>query len=114
MTAPALDPFGVLMSGATSVKTGQVFNLSDGVLEGGTEVQLLSALPEFGSDALASQEQVYENLVGVFTRPNGVGGWIRQQQASACPVDRARHSAQPRRAHAVPHSRREGAGNPTP
>ncbi len=65
----ALDPFGVLMSGATSVKTGQVFNLSDGVLEGGTEVQLLSALPEFGSDALASQEQVYENLVGVFTAP---------------------------------------------
>lgn len=65
----ALDPFGVLMSGTTSVKTGQVFNLSDGVLEGGTEVQLLSALPEFSSDALAGQQQVYDNLVGAFTAP---------------------------------------------
>ena len=65
----ALDPYGVLMAGATSVKTGQVFNLSDGILEGGQEVQLLSALPEYGSDALASQQQVYEGLIEPFTAP---------------------------------------------
>ncbi len=66
----AFDPFGVLMSGTTSVKQGQVFNLSDGVLEGGTEVQLLASLPKFGSDALASQQQTYEALIEPFTAPS--------------------------------------------
>lgn len=65
----AHDPFGVLMAGATSVKRDQVFNLSDGVLEGGQEVQLLTALPEFNSDELARQQQLYEGLIEPFTAP---------------------------------------------
>ena len=65
----AVDPLGVLMAGSTSVKTGQVFNLSAEMLEGGTEVPMLSALPDYSSDARASQEALYDSLVGPFTAP---------------------------------------------
>lgn len=63
------DPLGVLMAGSTSVTTGQVFNLSDGMLEGGEEQQLLSALPDYSSAALSEQEALYDALVGPFTAP---------------------------------------------
>ena len=65
----AIDPLGVLMAGVTSVKTGQVFNLSDEMLEGGSEVPMLSSLPDYSSDGRASQEQLFESLVGPFTAP---------------------------------------------
>ncbi len=65
----ALDPFGVLLAGRTSVTTGQVFNLSEEALEGGSEMQLLSALPDYSSDGRASQESLYEGLVRPFTAP---------------------------------------------
>ncbi len=65
----AFDPFGVLMAGAPTVKRGQVFNLSAGALEEGTEVQLLGALPALGAEALADQRRTYEALIGPFTAP---------------------------------------------
>ena len=65
----AVRPMGVLMSGLTSVTTGQVFNLSDEILEGGTEVPMLSSLPDNSSDGRASQERLFESLVGPFTAP---------------------------------------------
>lgn len=65
----ATDPFGVLLAGQTSVKTGQVFNLSEETLEGGSDTQMLSALPDFSPDGLASQESIYDGLVVPFTAP---------------------------------------------
>lgn len=65
----ANDPLGVLMSGATSIKTGQEFNISEGVLEGGTDTPLLSVLPDFGAEAMQHQLAVAEGLIGPFTAP---------------------------------------------
>ena len=65
----AVDPFGVLMAGSTSVKTGQVFNLSDEMLEGGADQPMASALPDFSSEGRQRQESLYEALVGPFTAP---------------------------------------------
>ena len=65
----AVDPFGVLAAGQTSVLTGQVFNLSEEALEGGTETPMLSTLPDDSADGRAQQEQLYEALVGPFTAP---------------------------------------------
>ena len=65
----AADPFGVLLAGQTSVKTGQVFNLSEETLEGGSDTQMLSALPDYSPDGLASQESIYDGLVVPFTAP---------------------------------------------
>ena len=55
------------MAGVTSVKTGQVFNLSDEVLEGGSDVPMLSSMPDYSSDGRATQEQLFADLVGPFT-----------------------------------------------
>ena len=65
----AADPLGVLLAGSTSVRTGQDFNLSDEMLEGGADEQLISALPDYSPDALASQEALFESLVRRFTAP---------------------------------------------
>lgn len=65
----AADPVGVLMAGLSSVKTGQVFNISEERLEGGTETPMLSSLPDFGADAAAREATLYESLVGPFTAP---------------------------------------------
>lgn len=63
------DPFGVLMAGLTSVKTGQEFNLAEESLEGGQDISVLSALPDFSSEGRATQEALYESLVVPFTAP---------------------------------------------
>ncbi len=63
----AVDPLGVLLAGSTSVRTGQVFNLSDEMLEGGSEIPMISALPDNSSGALASRETLFESLVRPFT-----------------------------------------------
>ena len=65
----ALDPFGVLMAGETGVRTGQQYNLSDEMLEGGTEVQLLSALPDDSAAGRSGQQALYEGLAKIFTAP---------------------------------------------
>ena len=65
----ATDPYGVLLAGHTSVKTGQVFNLGEESLEGGSETQLLSALPDYSAEARASQESMFDGIVGPFTAP---------------------------------------------
>ena len=65
----ATDPYGVLLAGRTSVKTGQVFNLGEESLEGGSETQLLSALPDYSAEARASQESMFDGIVGPFTAP---------------------------------------------
>lgn len=65
----AADPFGVLLAGRTSVKTGQVFNLSEESLEGGSETQLLSALPDYSSEGRAGQESLFDGIVDPFTAP---------------------------------------------
>ncbi len=72
----ATDPLGVLMAGETTVKSGQVFNLSDGMLEGGSDVPMLSALPDFSQDALSRQVQLSEALITPFTAaPDAEGGF---------------------------------------
>lgn len=63
----AVDPMGVLMAGVTSVKTGQVFNLSEEMLEGGSDVPMLSSMPDYSSDGRANQEQLFADLVAPFT-----------------------------------------------
>ncbi len=63
------DPYGVLLAGISSVKTDQVYNLSEGMLEGGSERPLLSALPDYSADALAAQASLYAALLGPFTAP---------------------------------------------
>ncbi len=63
------DPLGVLMAGTTGVKTGQVFNISDGILEGGMQVPMISALPDYGPEGLAAQLALNEALVEPFTAP---------------------------------------------
>ena len=65
----ANDPLGVLMSGATSISTGQEFNISEGTLEGGEEIGMLSALPNNGAQALERQLALADNLIGPFTAP---------------------------------------------
>ena len=65
----AADPYGVLLAGRTSVKTGQVFNLGEESLEGGSETQLLSALPDYSAESRASQESMFDGIVGPFTAP---------------------------------------------
>ncbi len=65
----ATDPLGVLMAGSTAVHENQVFNLSDEALEGGSEVQMISALPDNSSEALAKRETLYESVVRPFTAP---------------------------------------------
>ena len=65
----ATDPLGILMAGETSVKTGQTFSLSEEALEGGTDIPMLSALPDYSPEARASQEALYEAIVAKFTAP---------------------------------------------
>ena len=65
----ATDPFGVLAAGQTSVRIGQVFNLSEEMLEGGTETPMLSTLPDDSPDGRAQHEALYEGLVRPFTAP---------------------------------------------
>lgn len=65
----AFDPLGVLMSGNTSVVTEQEFSVSDEMLEGGSEVQMISALPDYSAEALSGQEALFESLIGPFTAP---------------------------------------------
>ncbi len=65
----AHDPLGVLMSGATSIMTGQEFNMSEGMLEGGTETSLLSVLPDSGTEAIQQQLALADGLIGPFTAP---------------------------------------------
>ena len=72
----AFDPLGVLMAGQTSVKAEQVFNLSDGVLEGGRDVPMLSALPDYSSQRLSQEEQLAQGLVNSFTLPEDAEGWF--------------------------------------
>lgn len=67
--AAASSPIGVLMSGLTSIRTGQVFNPSEEMLEGGTDVPMLSSLPDNSSEARASQEQLLDSLIRPFTAP---------------------------------------------
>lgn len=63
------DPMGVLMAGVTSVKTGQVFNLADEALEGGSDVPMLSSLPDYSSDGRSKQDEVTDFVVTRFTAP---------------------------------------------
>ena len=63
------DPFGVLLAGISSVKQDQVYNLSEEMLEGGSETPLISALPDYGADALARQVSLHEAVLGPFTAP---------------------------------------------
>lgn len=65
----ANDPLGVLLAGRTSVTTGQVFNISEEMLEGGTETPMLSSLPDVSPAAVASQQELYDALVNVFSAP---------------------------------------------
>ena len=57
------------MSGQTSIMTGQEFNISEGMLEGGAETQMLSALPDYGAQALERQLALADGLIGPFTAP---------------------------------------------
>ncbi len=63
----ANDPYGVMMAGATAVTAGQEFNLSEEALEGGSEVQLLSELPDYSQDGLNAQVSLQSGLVRPFT-----------------------------------------------
>ena len=63
------DPYGVLLAGISSVKTGQVYNLSEEMLEGGLETPLLSALPDYSADGLAAQASLHEAVLGPFSAP---------------------------------------------
>ncbi len=65
----ATDPLGVLLAGSTSVRTGQVYNLSAEMLEGGSDMQMISAMPDNTSEALAARETLFESVVRPFTAP---------------------------------------------
>ena len=65
----AHHPYGVLLAGETSVKTGQIYNMSEERLEGGADTQLQSSLPDFSASALSSQESLLDSLVVPFTAP---------------------------------------------
>ncbi len=72
----ATDPLGVMMAGSTSVRVGQVFNISDGLLEEGSEVPMLSALPDYSSESLTHAEQLHNDLIGRFrAAPDAEGGF---------------------------------------
>lgn len=65
----ASDPYGVLLAGETSVKTDQVYNLSEEMLEGGTDEPMLSAMPDYSPEALAEMTALYEGLAATFGAP---------------------------------------------
>ena len=65
----AADPLGVLLSGNTTIKTDQTYNPSNEMLEGGTDTQLISSLPDYSTQELAHQVAMHMSLVNSFTAP---------------------------------------------
>ena len=63
------DPLGVLLAGETSVRTGQVYNLSEERLEGGSVTQMQSSLPDFSASSISAQESLMDGLVKPFSAP---------------------------------------------